>query len=495
MRTNRLLLPLIAVLTICLASPVASARDGRLSNAELHEVQDTLTVLGFDTGGIDGLLGPGTRGAIRDFQRRHRLAVTGIPDDNTRAVLGRELLKAIQTELDALGFDPGPADGLRGTRTTQAVRAFQQQLNAEGSGQINANLLRQLRQTRAQQQQRNEPADIRSLQASLTVLGFQPGGVDGQLGPTTRAAIRAFQQQHGLAADGQANAALLVRVEAERVRFIQQRLKALGFEPGSIDGQPGAMTRAAIRAFEQRQGIDPTGQPTAALAARLDATFRTQQQSPALNEAQVRQTQQYLKALGFDPGTVDGQYGSHTREAVRRYQRSVGLPETGEPSAALLARLETAQRRRDSDGTTESVEEDPISEIQSRLNSLGYNAGSVDGQRGARTEAAIRSFEQHLGMPETGQPSARVLNLLRTTPVDRAQAPPVRGRRLASGNTEVRGTLNLQRAHNGELLGCSINGVQLDRAWCDPFTHHRSGTDNCRVVIRPNSQVLLVKCG
>lgn len=47
------------------------------------------------------------------------------------------------------------------------------------------------------------------LQQLLSDTGFEPGGVDGILGANTRAAIRRFQQQQAMAADGYANLALL----------------------------------------------------------------------------------------------------------------------------------------------------------------------------------------------------------------------------------------------------------------------------------------------
>ena len=43
---------------------------------------------------------------------------------------------------------------------------------------------------------------VAGVQAALTALGFDPGGVDGVSGPRTRAAILAFQQGAELAADG-----------------------------------------------------------------------------------------------------------------------------------------------------------------------------------------------------------------------------------------------------------------------------------------------------
>ncbi len=43
---------------------------------------------------------------------------------------------------------------------------------------------------------------IREMQRALQQAGFDPGAIDGKLGKRTRAAIRAFQQAHGLAVDG-----------------------------------------------------------------------------------------------------------------------------------------------------------------------------------------------------------------------------------------------------------------------------------------------------
>jgi localization factor PodJL len=53
----------------------------------------------------------------------------------------------------------------------------------------------------------------------------------------------------------------------------------------------------------------------------------------------VRALQRLLAELGFDPGPVDGAMGPRTRTAIEEYQRALGLPVDGRPSAALLANL------------------------------------------------------------------------------------------------------------------------------------------------------------
>jgi len=52
----------------------------------------------------------------------------------------------------------------------------------------------------------------RLLQTRLTAAGFDTGGIDGRIGPDTRAAIRRYQAAAGLVADGFATAALLERL-------------------------------------------------------------------------------------------------------------------------------------------------------------------------------------------------------------------------------------------------------------------------------------------
>ncbi len=53
----------------------------------------------------------------------------------------------------------------------------------------------------------------------------------------------------------------------------------------------------------------------------------------------IREAQEKLNYLGFDTGTPDGQMGPRTRSAIRAFQRSLGLPETGEVDKRLIEEL------------------------------------------------------------------------------------------------------------------------------------------------------------
>ena len=75
------------------------------------------------------------------------------------------------------------------------------------------------------------------------------------------------------ASAGQASApaapAPAVSLTASEVREVQLLLTILGYQPGPIDGVLGRQTEQAIRGFQQDQGLTVTGVPTRQLIDRL----------------------------------------------------------------------------------------------------------------------------------------------------------------------------------------------------------------------------------
>lgn len=59
-----------------------------------------------------------------------------------------------------------------------------------------------------------------------------------------------------------------------------------------------------------------------------------------LNRSEIQALQTALNRKGFESGKPDGQMGPATRSALQQYQRSIGLPADGFPTADLLARLQ-----------------------------------------------------------------------------------------------------------------------------------------------------------
>jgi peptidoglycan hydrolase-like protein with peptidoglycan-binding domain len=133
------------------------------------------------------------------------------------------------------------------------------------------------------------PDTIRAIQRELRQRGYGNLVSDGTLRPPTRAAIMAYEYDNGLVLTGQASEGLLTRIlfggspaaepagkvgsaeAVELVRFVQQSLAALGYQPGPADGQLKAETVRAIREFEMDKGLVPKGRVSAELMAQLAA--------------------------------------------------------------------------------------------------------------------------------------------------------------------------------------------------------------------------------
>ncbi|MGE5168879.1 MAG: peptidoglycan-binding domain-containing protein [Rudaea sp.] len=59
----------------------------------------------------------------------------------------------------------------------------------------------------------------------------------------------------------------------------------------------------------------------------------------AHNAQTVRDVQQALKQKGFDVGAIDGQIGPETQNALRDFQQSQGLPQSGNLDPRTLSAL------------------------------------------------------------------------------------------------------------------------------------------------------------
>jgi N-acetylmuramoyl-L-alanine amidase len=130
---------------------------------------------------------------------------------------------------------------------------------------------------------------------------------------------------------------------SEAVADLQARLGRLGFDiaAAELGGTFGAGTRAAVRAFQQRRGIDVDGVVGPVTWRELvesswslgDRLLHLQQ--PSMRGDDVRQLQSCLNALGFSAGKHDGIFGPQTAAALRDFQRNLAIDEDG------MAGLET----------------------------------------------------------------------------------------------------------------------------------------------------------
>lgn len=131
----------------------------------------------------------------------------------------------------------------------------------------------------------------------------------------------------------------------------------------------------------------------------------------------VRDIQDRLSALGFH-STPDprGSFGDSTREAVVRFQEAKGLDSDGIVGPETWRSLYEAGYRigdRLLFLRRPMLRGEDISQLQSRLNSLGFDCGKVDGIFGPRTEAAVIDFQHNRCLAEDGKVGPEVATEIR----------------------------------------------------------------------------------
>ena len=108
-------------------------------------------------------------------------------------------VKKLQEQLNKLGYNCGKVDGIFGSRTESAVKAFQKDNGLVVDGIAGS-------KTKAKLEEKLKPksqsSNVKELQTILNQIGIDVGKADGIAGPKTTAGIKQFQKIFGLAVDG-----------------------------------------------------------------------------------------------------------------------------------------------------------------------------------------------------------------------------------------------------------------------------------------------------
>ena len=116
------------------------------------DVQSGLRRLGYDVPVVTGRMDNSTEAAIRSYQNDEKLLVDGrvseqlldhiqSRQDVLQVSSDRQTVMEVQERLNARGYDAGPADGVMGETTRNAIRTFQTDANLGVTGRVTKDLL------------------------------------------------------------------------------------------------------------------------------------------------------------------------------------------------------------------------------------------------------------------------------------------------------------------------------------------------------------------
>jgi peptidoglycan hydrolase-like protein with peptidoglycan-binding domain len=267
--------------------------------------------------------------------------VQALDPEGAEAALGlsREARRAVQRDLEILGYDPRGIDGIFGRGARAAIRSWQEDNGVPGTGFLTGNQVVLLQEQGAERSAALE-AEAARRQADEDRRDAAFWNETGSGG--TETGLRAYLERYP---DG---------LYAERARAALGPLEAARREQAAAaDRQAWDAARAddTAPAYERYLSEYPEGAFRREAEARREALSGRESEDRAVAAARAEESaiagnviarlliEQRLTQLGEDPGAIDGAFDEATRRALRRFQRARDLPATGFVSQATMARL------------------------------------------------------------------------------------------------------------------------------------------------------------
>ncbi len=419
-------------------------------------LQEALIELGYLNGAADGKFGKGTEEAVIAFQQKNDYPATGIMDANIQAYLYTAQVKnaggektgvktlspvegvsmkkgnkgsavtALQNRLIELGFLKGTATGVYDTNTIGAVRSFQRKNGILANGTADAKTQKALYSESAVSasatatpkvtasptptptvkipeqslKSGDKGDDVKTVQKRLKELGYYRSTIDGKMGRDTVKALKQFQEDNKLEADGVAGKATYALLFSDTVL-------------------PKGVTPSPV----------PTATPSPKAAATSIPSWPTLRKNDSGND--VAQLQEALIQLGYMSGTADGNYGTKTVEAVKAFQKANGLTADGTAGEQTQRVLYGGNAKKGSVTATPKATATPapgkeqnsdvlkvgstgndVKSLQKQLIELGYLSGTADGIYGRKTAEAVKAFQKASKLSADGVAGEKTLSTL-----------------------------------------------------------------------------------
>jgi peptidoglycan hydrolase-like protein with peptidoglycan-binding domain len=255
------------------------------------------------------------------------------------------------------------------------------------------------------------------VQKKLTELGLFNGKVDGFYGPMTASAIRAFEERNGLEPTGALTPAVIdaiLRADASGMIPVVQQMAAVQPQPAPVVVQPAPAQQAAVQPAPQQDRV----------VARLPELSPIDNAVDTVGNAAAETIDSIVAAVGGTRATPAAQGAAPIPALPMMATAAQPMPApvqvaSLEPMTTAPQPVTAVQQQPVPDQTMAATTVAPannvqlVSQIQRGLASLGFYHGSIDGHPGDATAKAIREFENFHSYRVTGQVKPDLVGLLR----------------------------------------------------------------------------------
>lgn len=279
--------------------------DETIADAKITEIQQTLAKLGYYTYEVTGYYGEATTAAVKDFQAKAEIEVTGNVDEAT---------------WNAIFADSAPV-----------------KYNSYKSGDYD-----------------EEQTGIKDIQDKLVALSYLTAGEyeEGKFDGNTVIAMQLFQSANGIEATGEADfnsqlilfsgsavenpnaGAVIYGMSGSAVTKLQERLKALRYTTDEPTGIFDDATLKAVNAYQKNAGLEVSNSLSAEELKVLysDKAVKSEDYDNlqvGYNGSDVKSLEGDLTKLGYYEGSITGEFNDELETAVQDYQKENKLEANG----------------------------------------------------------------------------------------------------------------------------------------------------------------------
>ena len=279
--------------------------DETIADAKITEIQQTLAKLGYYTYEVTGYYGEATTAAVKDFQAKAGIEVTGNVDEAT---------------WNAIFADSAPV-----------------KYNSYKSGDYD-----------------EEQTGIKDIQDKLVALSYLTEGEyeEGKFDGNTVIAMQLFQSANGIEATGEADfnsqlvlfsgsavenpnaGAVIYGMSGSAVTKLQERLKALRYTTDEPTGIFDDATLKAVNAYQKNAGLEVSNSLSAEELKVLysDKAVKSEDYDNlqvGYNGSDVKSLEGDLTKLGYYEGSITGEFNDELETAVQDYQKENKLEANG----------------------------------------------------------------------------------------------------------------------------------------------------------------------